>query len=112
VIDGKITAVPRGIMAAGNVMPGARGGADLPRQDIDRVKSHLAKYYKKMGEDAPGTGTEPTRPCSPRRDNRCVPAREGPGVYYGQKGGQTADAARRSSVGPMYHEVAFGPRRR
>jgi hypothetical protein len=23
------------------------------RNDIDRVKSHLAKYYKKMGEDAP-----------------------------------------------------------
>src|ERR1700683_2349688 len=53
VINGKITAVPRGIMAAGNVMQGARGGADLPRQDMGRVKSHLAKYYKKMGEDAP-----------------------------------------------------------
>jgi hypothetical protein len=53
VIDGKVRAVPRGIMAAGNVMQGSRGGADLPKQDIDRVKSHLAKYYKKMGEDAP-----------------------------------------------------------
>ena len=53
VIDGKIHAVPRGIMAAGNVMQGSRGGADLPKEDIDRVKSHLAKYYKKMGEDAP-----------------------------------------------------------
>ena len=53
VIDGKIKAVPRGVMAAGNIMQGARGGADLPRQDIDRVKSHLAKYYAKMGEEAP-----------------------------------------------------------
>jgi hypothetical protein len=53
VIDGKIMAVPRGVMAAGNIMQGARGGVDLPHQDIDRVKSHLAKYYKKMGEDAP-----------------------------------------------------------
>ena len=52
-IDGKVYAVPRGIMAAGNVMQGSRGGVDLPKQDIDRVKSHLAKYYKKMGEDAP-----------------------------------------------------------
>ena len=25
----------------------------LPSGDIDRVKSHLEKYYKKMGEDAP-----------------------------------------------------------
>ena len=53
VIGGKIRAVPRGIMAAGNVMQGARGGADLPDKDVDRVKSHLAKYYAKMGEDAP-----------------------------------------------------------
>ena len=53
VMDGKVRAVPRAIMAAGNVMQGSRGGVDLPRQDIDRVKSHLAKYYSKMGEDAP-----------------------------------------------------------
>jgi hypothetical protein len=53
VIDGKIKAVPRGVMAAGNVMQGGRGGADLPRTDIDRVKSHLAKYYAKMGEEPP-----------------------------------------------------------
>jgi hypothetical protein len=30
VIDGKIKAVPRGVMAAGQVMQGARGGANLP----------------------------------------------------------------------------------
>jgi len=53
VINGKITAVPRGVMAAGNVMQGSRGGANLPTKDIDRVKSHLAKYYKKMGDEAP-----------------------------------------------------------
>lgn len=53
VIDGRLTAVPRGIMAAGNIMQGARGGVDLPDKDIARVKSHLAKYYEKMGEEAP-----------------------------------------------------------
>ena len=53
VVDGRPHAVPRAIMAAGNVMEGARGGADLPERDIDRVKSHLAKYYAKMGERAP-----------------------------------------------------------
>jgi hypothetical protein len=53
VINDKVEAVPRGVMAAGNIMQGARGGADLPSGDIDRVKSHLEKYYKKMGEDAP-----------------------------------------------------------
>src|SRR6266513_994089 len=53
VIGGKIKAVPRGVMAAGQIMQGARGGANLPDNDIDRVKSHLAKYYAKMGEEAP-----------------------------------------------------------
>ena len=53
VIDGQLRAVPRGIMAAAAVMQGSRGGIDLPRGDIDRVKSHLAKYYKKMGDTAP-----------------------------------------------------------
>ncbi len=53
VVDGSLTAVPRGVMAAGNVMQGSRGGVDLPASDIDRVKSHLAKYYKKMGDTPP-----------------------------------------------------------
>ena len=53
VIGGELKAGPRGVMAAGNVMQGSRGGVDLPEKDIDRVKSHLAKYYKKMGEDPP-----------------------------------------------------------
>ena len=53
VIDGRLTAVPRAVMAAGAVMDGSRGGVDLPRSDVDRVKSHLAKYYAKMGDPPP-----------------------------------------------------------
>jgi hypothetical protein len=53
VIDGKLQAVPRAVMAAGAVMQGSRGGVDLPKDDVARVKSHLAKYYEKMGEAAP-----------------------------------------------------------
>ena len=53
VVDGHLKAVPRGVMAAGNIMQGARGGIDIPEKDIDRVKSHLAKYYKKMDDTAP-----------------------------------------------------------
>jgi hypothetical protein len=53
VVNGRLVAVPHGIMAAGNVMQGSRGGVDLPKSDIERVQSHLAKYYKKMGEEAP-----------------------------------------------------------
>jgi hypothetical protein len=53
VIDGKLQAVPRAVMAAGAVMQGSRGGVDLPKDDVARVKCHLAKYYEKMGEAAP-----------------------------------------------------------
>jgi hypothetical protein len=53
VVDGKLVAVPRGVMAAGAILQGSRGGIDLPASDIDRVKSHLAKYYAKMGDAPP-----------------------------------------------------------
>lgn len=53
VIDGRLRAVPRGVFAAAAVMQGSRGGVDLPERDIERVKSHLAKYYAKLGETPP-----------------------------------------------------------
>jgi len=53
VVNGRLVAVPRGVMAAGNVMVGARGGVDLPAKDRDRVRSHLAKYYKLMDDEPP-----------------------------------------------------------
>jgi hypothetical protein len=53
VVDGKLKVVPRGVFASAVVMQGGRGGADLPKQDIDRVKSHLGRYYDKMNETAP-----------------------------------------------------------
>ncbi len=53
VVDGKLKAVPRAVIQAAAIMQGARGGIDLPKNDIDRVKSHLAKYYAKMDDTAP-----------------------------------------------------------
>ena len=53
VIGDRLQAVPRGVMAAAAVMQGARGGVDLPKRDVARVKSHLAKYYAKMDDTAP-----------------------------------------------------------
>jgi hypothetical protein len=58
VVGGKLQAVPRGVMAAAAVMQGSRGGVDLPERDIDRVRSHLAKYYAKMGDSAPWVSTD------------------------------------------------------
>ncbi len=53
VIDGQLQAVPRAVMAAAAIMQGSRGGIDLPKSDIGRVKSHLAKYYDKMDDEPP-----------------------------------------------------------
>jgi hypothetical protein len=53
VIDGELKVVPRAVMAAGAVMDGSRGGVDLPKADVSRVKAHLERYYRKMGRDAP-----------------------------------------------------------
>jgi hypothetical protein len=55
IVGKEIRAVPRGLTAAAAVLQGSRGGVDLPGKDIDRVKSHVAKYYAKMSEDPPWT---------------------------------------------------------
>ena len=53
VVDGRLTAVPRAVMAAAGVVQGARGGVDIPEDDVARVKGHLARYYRKMDDDPP-----------------------------------------------------------
>ncbi|WP_062350979.1 hypothetical protein [Herbidospora yilanensis] len=53
VVDGRLKAVPRAVMAAGGILQGARGGVKIPENEVDRVKAHLARYYEKMGETAP-----------------------------------------------------------
>ncbi len=53
VIDGKLKAVPRAVMAAAQVLDGARGGVRLPDSDVPGVRRNVARYYKKMGEEAP-----------------------------------------------------------
>ena len=53
VVNGRLVVVPRAVMAAAAVLDGARGGVDLPPDDIERVRSHLAKYYAKMQQQPP-----------------------------------------------------------
>jgi HK97 family phage prohead protease len=55
VIDGTLTAVPRGIFAAAGALQGARGGVDLPADDRPRVIRNVERYYDKMGLDSPFT---------------------------------------------------------
>lgn len=49
--DGRV--VLRGVQAAGNVLMGARGGVDIPEEDIPGVKRHLERHYHQFGRKAP-----------------------------------------------------------
>src|SRR5690606_1112254 len=51
IIDGELMAVPRAIFTAAGVMQGAMGGVDIPAEDIESVKDHIARYYAKMREE-------------------------------------------------------------
>lgn len=53
IIDGQLTAVPRGIFTAAGVMRGAYGGAYLPQQDRPSIKRNIERYYEKMGLETP-----------------------------------------------------------
>ena len=54
VVNGKALAVPRGVMAAGGIMQGARGGVDIPESDAGPSgRDHLAKYHRKMDRTPP-----------------------------------------------------------
>jgi hypothetical protein len=53
VIDGHVKAVPRAIMAAVQILSGARGGVDLPQRDVRGVRSVIGRYYDKMRESVP-----------------------------------------------------------
>ncbi len=48
VIDGTLTAIPRGIFAVAAVLQGSRGGADIPAGDKDAIKSKVSSYYSAM----------------------------------------------------------------
>lgn len=48
VVDGRLTAIPRGVFAAAAVLQGGRGGVDIPESDMPRVRSHAGRYYAKM----------------------------------------------------------------
>ena len=66
VIDGRLMAVPRGIFSAAQVLEGARGGVDLPKDVIARVRRRVGTYYHKMGEEPPWQETEQAHASSAR----------------------------------------------
>ena len=53
VINGRLTAIPRGVFAAAAALRGARGGVDIPQTDKQRVINHVKRYYRKMDLESP-----------------------------------------------------------
>lgn len=56
VVNGSLKAIWRGVVASAAVVQGARGGVDIPSDEMDGVKRHIAKYYAKAGKDPPWAG--------------------------------------------------------
>ena len=56
VVDGRLYAIWRGVVACAAVVRGARGGVDIPSDEMDGVKRHIARYYAKAGRDPPWAG--------------------------------------------------------
>lgn len=53
VIDGKLMAIPKAIEQAAGALVVARCDLEIPQQDLNAVKNHINKYYKKLGMESP-----------------------------------------------------------
>jgi 2'-5' RNA ligase len=51
VIDGELVLVPRAVNAVAAVLSGARGGVDIPDEDMDAVERVVNRLQKRMGTD-------------------------------------------------------------
>ena len=53
IVDGRLCVVWRGVVAAMQVLLGARGGVDIPEEDRLGVYRHLAGHYRQFGREPP-----------------------------------------------------------
>ena len=59
ILDGDLRVVPRGVMAAGRVMQGGRGGVDLPREHVERSSTTRPATTAKFDDTAPWGAVTP-----------------------------------------------------
>ena len=59
VVDGKLTAIWKGVTAAAGAIQGARGGVDIPSGDVAGVKAKIAGYYAKAAKQYKDDGIKP-----------------------------------------------------
>ena len=48
VVDGRLTAIPKGVIHVARILSGEDEGIDIPEFDRDRAEAHCEKYYAKM----------------------------------------------------------------
>lgn len=53
IVNGRLTAIPRGVFAAAGAMRGARGGVYIPSDERPGVINNIERYYEKMGLESP-----------------------------------------------------------
>ena len=53
IVEGNMMTNVNGVIAAMTVLLGAKGGTDIPDEDVKGIYGHLAKHYKEMGKEAP-----------------------------------------------------------
>lgn len=51
IVNGELTAMPRGIFAVGAILAGSRGGVDLPAADRGDVEAKVAAWYDKLSTE-------------------------------------------------------------
>lgn len=64
VIGGELKAVPRGVMIAGAIMDGARGGVDLPKAEVGRVKATWRSITRRWTRARRGSAADQTETIS------------------------------------------------
>ena len=57
-IDGKLTLVFRGVVAAMSALNGARGGVDVPDSEREKIYKTLERYYKMFDKEPPPMRSE------------------------------------------------------
>ena len=51
--NGELVTSEQGVLTAGSVMEGARGGVDIPEDEMDRARSHLRDHYEQFDRIPP-----------------------------------------------------------
>lgn len=59
IIDGELTIIPQGVIAVAGVLQGARGGADIPAEQQERLRGVVTALYEHVNE---ATGSDLTPP--------------------------------------------------